>query len=243
MSDDILARLQQIQGHTLKLQAAMQSQPKPSEGHGTDPSGCVGLVVDPDGLPSRIEVRAGWQRHVAAAELGPLVLLVFQETAAQATQAWSESFDLDAWRSRAEAARAGEREGAGLPPLQQARPFGSPRDPLTLTEEALKALKATRDQAAAPPVTVTGWDGDRAVSITLTPGGLQGCTINPRWALRQGASALNAALREALRAARAAIEEHAARRRAEAQGLDDLAREALATLARFQDFNNPPEEG
>ncbi|WP_433126515.1 hypothetical protein ACQPWW_27475 [Micromonospora sp. CA-240977] len=243
MTDDILARLQQIQAHALNVQAAMESQPRPNEARGTDPTGCVAVVVDPDGLPSRIEVRAGWQRHVAAEELSSLVLLVSQEVAAQAAQAWSEAFDLHVWRSRAEAARAGEQEGAELPPLEQARPFGSPRDPLTLTEEALKALKATRDQAAAPPMTSTGWDGDRAVSITLTPGGLQGCTINPRWALRQGATALNAALREALREARAAMEEHAARRRAEAQGLDDLAREALATLARFQDLNNSPEEG
>ncbi|MGC4758814.1 hypothetical protein [Micromonospora trifolii] len=243
MSDDMLARLEQIQRHALGLQAAVQSQPRPNEADGTDPTGCIAVAVDPAGLPSRIEVRAGWQRHVAAEALGSLVVLVFQEVAAQAAQAWSESFDLDAWRSRAEAAQAGEREGAELPPLEQARPFGSPRDPLTLTEEALKALKATRDQAAAPPMTSTGWDSDRAVSIILTAGGLQGCTINPRWALRQGASVLNAALRQALGEARAAMEEHAARRRVEAQGLDDLAREALATLARFQDLSNPPKEG
>ncbi|MBQ0990705.1 hypothetical protein KBX08_11450 [Micromonospora sp. H61] len=243
MSDDLLARLQRIQGHALNLQAAMQSQPRPNEGRGTDPTGCITVVVGPDGLPSDIEVRAGWQRHVAAEELGSVVLLVFEEATAQATRAWSESFDLDAWRFRAEAARAGEQEGAGLPPLDQTQAFGSPRDPLTLTEEALKALKATRDQAAAAPVMLTGWDGERTVSITVAPGGLQGCTINPRWATRNGASALNAALREALREARAAMEEHAARRRAEAQGLDDLAREALATLARFQDLNNSPEEG
>ncbi|MFF5056711.1 hypothetical protein ACFY1S_26370 [Micromonospora sp. NPDC000663] len=243
MSEEILARLQQIQGHALKIQAALQSQPQPGEGRASDPRGCVAVVVDPDGLPSRIDVWTGWQRHVAAEELGSLVVRLYGEVAAQAMQAWSESFDLDAWRSRAEAARADGQEDAGLPPLAQAPAFGSPRDLLTLTEEALKALKATRDQAAAPPVTATGWDGERAVSITLTPGGLQGCTINPRWALRHGASAINAALREALREARAAIEEHAARRRAQAQGLDDLAREALATLARFQAVHNSPEEG
>lgn len=243
MSDEILARLQQIHGHALKIQAAMQSQPRPNEGRGTDPNGCVGVVVDPDGLPSRIEVWTGWQRHVAAEELGSLVLRLFREVAAQTMRAWSASFDLDAWRSRAEAAQAAEQENAGLPPLAQAQAFGTPRDLLTLTEEALKALTATRGQAAAPPVTATGWDGDRAVSITLTPGGLQGCTINPRWATRSGTSALNAALREALGEARAAMEEYAARRRAEAQGLDDLAREALATLARFHDMNDSPEEG
>jgi hypothetical protein len=243
MSDEILARLQQIQGHALKIQAAMQSQPQPGEGRGSDPRGCVAVVVDPDGLPSRIEVWAGWQRHVAAEELGSLVVRLYGEVAAQAMQAWSASFDLDAWRSRAEAVRAGGQEDAGLSPLAPAPAFGGPRDLLTLTEEALEALKATRDQAAAPSVAATGWDGDRAVSITLTPGGLQGCTIDPRWAVRHGASAVNAALREALSQARAELEEHAARRRAQAQGLDDLAREALATLALFHDVHNSSEEG
>jgi hypothetical protein len=95
MSDEILARLQQIQGHALKIQAAMQSQPRPSEGRGTDPRGCVAVVVDSDGLPSRIEVWTGWQRHVAAEELGSLVLRLFREVAAQTMRAWSESFDLD----------------------------------------------------------------------------------------------------------------------------------------------------
>ncbi|MEV5207632.1 hypothetical protein AB0K35_09160 [Micromonospora sp. NPDC053740] len=104
MSDEILARLQQIQGHALKIQAAMQSQPSPSEGRGSDPRGCVAVVVDPDGLPSRIEAWAGWQRHVAAEELGSLVLRLFREVAAQTMRAWSESFDQEAWRSRAEAA-------------------------------------------------------------------------------------------------------------------------------------------
>ncbi|MFI6784435.1 hypothetical protein [Micromonospora sp. NPDC050276] len=243
MSEEFLARLQQIQAHALSLQVAMQSQPQPSEGRGTDPRGCVAVVIDPDGLPSRIEVWTGWQRHVAPEELGSLILRLFREVAAQTMRAWSESFDFDTWRSRAEATRVEELERAGLPALEQARPFGSPRDPLTLTEEALRALKATREQAAAPPVTATGWDGERAVSITLAPGGLQGCTIDSRWALRHGASAVNAALREALKEARAALEEHAARRRAQAQRLDDLAREALATLAGLQNVHNPPEEG
>jgi hypothetical protein len=53
---------------------------------------------------------------------------------------------------------------------------------------------------------------------------------------------VNAALTEALREARAALEEQAARRRAEVQCLDDLAREALATLARFQDLIDLPKE-
>src|SRR5690606_16338597 len=114
--------------------------------------------------------------------------------------------------------------------LAQVQLFGTPPDISTLADEALRALKSTRDQAAAP-ATSTGWSGERAASITLSRGGLHDCTIDPQWALRHGAAAVNAALTEALREARAALEEHSAQRRAEAQRLDDLAREALAALA------------
>ncbi|MEU6206088.1 hypothetical protein ABZ814_21200 [Micromonospora musae] len=245
MNEEALTRLQQIQRNALDVQAAMtamQLQPRPSEERGTDPSGCVAVVVDSGGLPSFIEVTVGWQRHLAAEDLARSVLLAFQEAVAEATRAWSESFDFDAWRSRAEAARAEARDG-GAPPLhlEQVQSGGS-TDPSALTEEVLRALKTARDQAAAPLITSTGRGGDRAVSITLALGGLQACTIDSRWAARQGASALNAALAEALEEARFAMEEQAAQRRTEAQSVDDLTREALATLAGFQDLNQLPRE-
>ncbi|MEV6371103.1 hypothetical protein AB0L86_29865 [Micromonospora musae] len=245
MNEEALTRLQQIQRKVLDVQAAMtamQLHPRPGEERGTDPSGCVAVVVDSGGLPSFIEVTVGWQRHLAAEELARSVLLAFQEAVAEATRVWSESFDFDAWRSRAEAARTEARDG-GAPPLhlEQVQPSGGSPDPSALTEEVLRALKTARDQAAAP-MTSIGRGGDRAVSITLAPGGLQACTIDSRWAARQGASVLNAALAEALEEARFAMEEQAARRRTEAQGVNDLTREALATLAGFQDLNQLPKE-
>lgn len=244
MTEDIFARLAQVQRHTRDLQAAvnaMLAQAQPSEGRGTDPSGCVAVVVGPDGLPSRIEVNSGWQRQMAPEELGSCVLLAYQQAAAEAMRAWSESFDSEKWKAQTGAVEAGERDGTPPPPVEQVQPYGSPRDTLMLTEEALTALKATREQAAAPS-TSTGWGGNRAVSVTLTRGGLHDCTIDPQWALRHGATAVNAALSEALREARAALEKHAAQRKADVQRLDDLAREALATLARFQDLIDVPKE-
>lgn len=250
MNKDPLARLREIQSRALELQdaiCAIQSQPHPNGARGTDPTGFVVVTVAADSLPSRIEVGAGWQRHLTADEIAPSVLLAFQQAVAEASRAWSESLNTHTMRSLTSLNRRGKAASeapgrGGEAAMVQAQPIGDPRDPLSLTEEVLSALKVTRDQAAEASPTLTGWDWDRAVSITLTPTGLQACTINPQWAAREGSAGINAALSEALRQARAGIEECAARRKSTTQNLDELAQQALATLAGFQNLTNSPKE-
>lgn len=241
-SMDPFARLREIQRRALELQGAiiaMQSQPHPNGARGTDPTGFVVVAVGSDGLPSRIEVDAGWQRHLAVDEIAPSVLLAFQQAVADASRAWSESLNTDtigtltSLNRRGEAASEAPGRGSEAA-MVQTQPIGDPRDPLRLTEDVLSALKVTRDQAAEASPTLTDWDRDRAVSITLATTGLQGCTISPPWAAREGSAGINAALSEALRQARAGIEECAAARKSTTQTLDELAQQALATLAGFQ---------
>lgn len=246
MTEDLLARLGHIQRQVQQLQsamAAMQSQPRPSHGRGSDPDGWVSVVVDGEGLPSLIEVRAGWQRQVDPAELGQLVVLACEQAVAEVTRTWAQSLDLDALTPHTQQPSLDEvPHDQPPPPVREAPVLGRPRDPLALTEDVLTALKNTRDAGATPAAAASGSAGGGAVSITLGVGGLRSCTIDPRWATRHGASDLNAALAEALRQARAVQREQAQRRTAETQRLDDLAQNALATLARFQDLTARPKE-
>lgn len=123
MTEDLLAQLAQLQKHTRRLQAAvdaMRARFQPREGRGTDPSGCVTVVIDPDGVPSRIEVSSEWQRYVAAEELGSCVLFAYQQAVAEATRAWSESLDREVWwQSQADAAEAGTWDDTPPSPLAQ----------------------------------------------------------------------------------------------------------------------------
>lgn len=237
MTEDMLARLAAIQRQAAELQSAVsavQSQPQPQAGRGTDPGGWVSVTVDARGLPSRIEVRTGWQRRVAPEELGALVMVASAEALSDLARAWSESVDVDPLRSDV---RASYPDGQELPAstLQRAEVYGHARDPLALTEEVLVALKAaqTSPEDAAP--TGRGSAGNGAVTVALGPGGLSSCAIDARWAAQHGASGLNRALVEALSDARQALDERAERRRADAQNLTDLMNDALATLVRLED--------
>jgi len=247
VTDDILARLRRIQRHALDLQAAVsaaQSRPLSSDGgRGTDPSGSVDVVVAPDGLPLQIAVRAGWQRQVRPEELGNAVLRAFAQAVAGPGRAAADSFDLDEWHSQVRRIEADSGDNPSRArALPQVEPYGSPRDPLALTEDVLNALKTVRDEGVASASQWTGWDGGRAVSITLGIGGLQACTVDPRWAAQRAASELTRALAEALSAARERKEQQAMRRRDESQRLESLAREALATLAMTQNVTPRREE-
>lgn len=132
MSEDYLARLREIQKRALELQraiSAMQAQPHPSGARGTDPTGFVVVAVESDGLPSRIEVNTGWQRHLAADEIGPSVLLAFQQAVAEASRAWSESLNTESVRSLTPPHLRGETTspvpgGSGEAAMVQAQPMG-----------------------------------------------------------------------------------------------------------------------
>ncbi|MEU4814886.1 YbaB/EbfC family nucleoid-associated protein [Micromonospora aurantiaca] len=237
MTEDMLARLAAIQRQAAELRSAVsaiQSQPQPQEGRGTDPGGWVSVTVEARGLPSRIEVRTGWQRQVAPEELGALVMAASAEALSDLTRAWSESVDVDPLRSDVRSAYPDGQEPAAST-LQRAAVYGHSRDPLALTEEILAALKAAQTSPDDAEPSGRGSGGNSAVTITLGSGGLSSCTIDARWAAQHGASGLNRALVEALSDARQALNEQAERRRADAQNLTDLMNDALATLVRLED--------
>ncbi|HEY0700472.1 MAG TPA: hypothetical protein VGD43_22040, partial [Micromonospora sp.] len=73
-----------------------------------------------------------------------------------------------------------------------------------VVEEILAALRAARSRPATATV-VTGIGGAGRVRLTLAPTGLHGCTVDPGWAARADDDALNAAVVDALAAARAEL--------------------------------------
>ncbi len=242
MIEKMLARLGEIQGRVLELEAmvgAMRAQYRPAPGHGTDPSGCVAVVVDPDGLPSRIEIRTGWQRQLAAEAMSSAVMLAFEQAVVDSMREWSDVPDARGQRVQGEGAGQGEEKPQSSVP--QPLPLGSPREPVALAEEALDLLKAARSAGVAPPDQCSGSGGAGAVSVTFGVGGFQACSIDPQWVRRQGVAVVNSALAEALREARAVREDQVTQRRAETQRLNDLERDALATLVGFKDLTDLPE--
>ncbi|MFG2067751.1 YbaB/EbfC family nucleoid-associated protein [Micromonospora tulbaghiae] len=232
----MLARLAAIQRQVAELQSAVsafQSQPQPREGRGTDPGGWVSVFVDARGLPSRIEVRTGWQRQVAPEALEALVMAASAEALSDLTRAWSE-VDVEPMLSDFRAAHPdGQVPAASM--LQRAEVYGHARDPFALTEEVLVALKVAQAQPDDAVPSGRGLGGNGAVALTIGAGGLSSCAIDGRWAAQHGASGLNRALAEALSDAREALNEQAERRRADAQNLTGLMNDALATLVRLED--------
>lgn len=264
-AEDIASRLRQLHRHASELRSLaerLQDQARPQATFATDPSGAIRVEVDPDGVPRVIRAAPDWRRHAEPAGLAACVLTAYQAAAGKAVRALAGTFDADVWRSDAEDGETGPRtetkiraeaeiqtgrrdsgpgEANSPPPL--APLHGQPRDPLILTEEILKALQTVRARATGPLATYVGRAGRGSLSLTLAAsGGLHGCTIEPAWAARQSAATLNAALREALRAARARWSADASTRRAEADLLDTLAGEALATLVHVTGSARPPEE-
>jgi hypothetical protein len=242
MREDIRERLLNLQRHTAELRSLLRTvatrQPPITDTEATDPTGVVRVMVAPDGLPRSIRVSAGWQRHLPPAELGAAVVTGYRDAVVAATRGWGEAFDPGVWRRPGN----GSPRADGSPPETPPEPtgYGNPRDPLDLTEEVLRTLSASRTREAAA-LTYHGTGADRAVVLTVAPGELRSCSVNARWADAQSADGVNAAFAEALRAAREAIDTELARRRTEAQRRNELAGEALATLAAMLD--NLPRPG
>lgn len=234
--EDFADRLRRLHQHTSELRSLFDRihVGTPADATvGTDPSGAVRVTVDPDGVPQAIGVQPGWQRRTSAEGLAGCVLAAYQAAAGKVLRALTGTVEADAWLTGDSRAEAGDREeGVRKPSPPPAPVHGQPRDPLILTEEILKALHTARTRAATPVPMYLGQAVRGTVSVTLSPAGLHGCAIEPAWARRQSSATLNAALRKALDSARARLAAGASSRRAEANLLDTLAAEALATLAR-----------
>lgn len=171
---------------------------KPQQAKGSDSTGWVQVLLGPDGLPTDIRVREGWQQRVDPAHLAGAVVEANRAAMQQAMQAWSSAMQQDGWWRRqaelqADTVATGHLEAASL--------FGRARDSNELAEEALNGLQKVQARQAPSPAPDEGQDDDGHVIIEIGPGGLTACTIDPDWARHHHGSSISAGLSTALRRA------------------------------------------
>lgn len=234
MQPDMARRLMRLQQQSARLsrtaRALAEAAPRRSEG--ADASGCVTVVLGPDGLPREIRVRAGWEQRLTAGGLGGAVLDANTAAVAGGMRAWSGRLEQGSWRGE-RAAPDGDRTAPAADPPEP--PTGAPRDTADLAEDVIAALQSVRAAPAPEPVTAEGRSGDH-VTVRLGRSGLASCVISPRWATGRDGAAVTAALDAALRQARANLVASPPRR-----DLDALIGDALATLQSITD--TPPAGG
>jgi len=228
VNDDFLEtarRLRERAGGLQSLAAELRGLDVPRPVTGVDDSGAVAVTVDADGGPQSIVVQRGWHRWLTPEQLAPAVLDAYGRATAGAADALLSALDGEPLREALtdadrRAAPAGERPPTG----------GAVRDPTMLTEEILQAVAANRTGDVRPAGHV-GRSAERAVVVTVGAAGLLDCEVDARWAADREAGELNAAFAQALREAGQEVAAARSRDAAEAGHLDDLARQALATLA------------
>lgn len=237
MTEEILDRLRRIQhrasalgGLVADLQALV-----PHGADGWDQTGQVQVSIGPDGLPFRIRVEPGWQNQLRPEALAPAVQEAFTAAVAAGMQTWSQALDRASWPSRVAEfeARAGQSDAGSSPasPPPSAEASSGGRDSQEVAEEVLRASAQVRKQSSDAARTATGTDQSGNVTITLSPAGLQACSIAAAWASRQEGGVLTTALNLALRQARDQLD--ATVGQPAAGSLQDLAAEALAALERL----------
>lgn len=241
MLDELMAQVAQMQRHTATLGALMSSAQAlaPPGARGTDPSGCVHLTLGADGLPTSIDVVAGWERRVGADGVGDAVVDAFHAAVHDRLETWSRALARDGWQARADQVHLGGTDGAG-----RGRPVPVPRPPVVerldprplgdVTEDVLAALRDPAAFTGPPPAAGTGTDRSGHVAIAVSAAGLTSCSADGRWVAERSAAQLGTALAEALHAATADLRARVAQARPDAgraDGLDRLLAEAMALLS------------
>lgn len=236
MTQEILKKLQQIQQQAKAVHDLMLSlqEHAPRGAEGNDSTGQVRVSIGADGLPKAIRVEKGWQDRLAPQAVAQAVMEAFTVAVANGMRAWSEAMDRTSWLSRVEALEAptdkpiSARGPAVSPPAVTS--FSGSRAPQDVAEDVLRAADRFRRQATSETPVGVGVDNSGNVSITLSRSGLEQCTVQTAWALRQDNRALTSALETALHAARSELDAQASRPSPDA--FNDLLGEALAVLQR-----------
>jgi len=210
----------------------------PASVEGSDPTGWVHVVLGPDGIPTEIRVREGWQQRVDPARLASAVMDANLDAVQRAMQAWTVAMQDSDWRRDQTSFEADAREHRAGPgqPLPES-PFGHVRDTNELAEEVLSTLQSVQTQPAPSAAAGTGHDDGRHVTIQLASAGLTACTIEPGWALHHNGASISAGLSTALQRA-------VAKRSAQSSPRvepDDLLGDALATLTSLTQIR--PDQG
>ncbi|MEU4303465.1 hypothetical protein [Kitasatospora aureofaciens] len=216
----------------------------PQRSEGTDRTGSVTVVLDPDDLPLSIVVAAGWQQRLSPDALGGAAVEAGQAAAVNRLSVWQQDAGQAAWEAVPDrlpdhdaAADTATATTPDLTLLVGDVSQVSPRPLEVLAEDVLTAL----DRAGAPSVPVQGRGCDEAgrVSVVLSRGGLISCEPDQRWAAAAGIAALNHALAAALSKARTDLAAAVRSAKEEAAGTDRMLREALALLVDPSKLRNP----
>jgi hypothetical protein len=202
---------------------------------GSDPTGWVRVILGPDGIPTAIRIREGWQQRIDPAHLASAVIDANGDAVQRAMQAWSVAMQDSGFQRRQTDVEADAV--ASTASLGQSLPFGHARDINELAEEALSQLHAAQAPQTAASALEEAHDDGRHVTVQIASDGLRACTIEPAWAERHNGSTISAALSTALQRA-------VARRSAQSSPrveLDALLGDAVATLTSLTVI--PPDRG
>ena len=143
-----VAQLQRSAAELARFARDLAAATPPSV-EGSDPTGWVHVVLGPDGIPTEVRVREGWQQRVDPARLAGAVMDANLDAVQRAMQAWTVAMQESDWR-RSQAgfeADAGEDTAGTGHPLPKS-PFGHVRDTNELAEEVLSRLHAAQTQPA-----------------------------------------------------------------------------------------------
>ncbi|MET8956720.1 hypothetical protein ACWEQN_35875 [Streptomyces sp. NPDC004129] len=252
MTDHIIQELQLFQQYTSQLHGliARIQEDMPQSAEGEDAQGAVRVRVGQDGLPESVAAVRDWQRRRGPEQIGGAVVEAYGSTVAELMSAQSQVLSSSGWRERADGLQQDTNSSQSSADLTQP-PEVSQRDlrhvvPRSIDEVAEEMISSfddltRQDPAAVERIQVQGSDSTGRVTMTLSPGSLAGCAVDPGWAAKQSAVGLNRAFDEALRDARSALTRAVEANTAggENRQLDTLLDEALAILSdprRITDF-------
>lgn len=218
-------------GRLTRELAAAAAQPI----EGSDSTGWVHVVLGPNGTPTQIRIREGWQQRVDPTRLANAVIDANGDALQRAMQTWTVAMQDSGWwrRQAAFETDAAESTAGASQPL----PFGHARDVNDLAEQALSQLQAAQSPQAPSSAPEEGRDDGQHVTIQIASDGLRTCTIEPAWAARHSGSAISAALTTALQRA---VEKRSPQLSPRVEP-DALLGDALATLASLTAI--PPHQG
>jgi hypothetical protein len=195
---------------------------------GVDGSGAVEVVLAADGLPERIRPLACWARVVGVGRMGVAVEEAFAAAHRAHVAACTTGLGAAALPGPRRpgprphpppAAPPGPRRPGPRPhPPPAAHPTGGWRTGRELLDSAEDAMAGV---AGDPPAGV-GRSPAAPVTITLTEPSTLRCSLDDRWAAAVGPAHAEAALAEALAAARADLATATEERAAAATALRDL---------------------
>lgn len=205
----------------------------PSGVEGRDAAGALRMALGVDGLPSVIDVAAGWERTLRPDHIAVAVAQAFADASGRRMAAWAEALDAAGCRP---GTAAGAPSGAEEPIRPRVPPSGRTID------EVAEAMIAAGHRPTVGPAGAAGVGSvaDGRLVLTVSPSAGVRCAVDPHWAGMQSAGSLTAAFGAALAAARADLESSARLARAAHDDLDVLLADAFALLGAAGEGTGSP---